>query len=135
MCQWMPAFSPACALPPPVLISSCAWRGVLVSSYAKWLKTFSCAPQNFSGQWHCSHVCCAGRRFLTGVGIGRGNLFETTAESGCARDGFERTSQLAPGPTWQPTQPTRACGESLYAVYSGVIGVWHVAPQNWSESV
>ena len=79
MCQWMPALSPAWALPPPVLMRSWACRGVFVSSYAKWLKTLSCAPQNFSGQWHCSQVCWAGRRFFTGVPMGRGNLFVSTA--------------------------------------------------------
>src|SRR5512142_888422 len=113
MCQWMPATMPLDTLPPPVLISMRISRGVFFSSSPQSFNPLSCAPQNFSGQWHCSHVSCAGRRFSTGVGTGFGYLFAMVAYTWYAPDSFDLTYHVAPAPMWQFTHPTRACGESL----------------------
>src|ERR1035437_779086 len=102
---------PLLASPPPVFTNTLMVRGVFFSSYPKWLIVLSCAPQNLLGQWHCSHVCAAGRRFFTGEGIGRGNVLKVAAYTCRKPDIFDFTYHEAPDPTWHSTQATRACGD------------------------
>ncbi len=85
--------------------------------------------------WHCSQVSRAGRRCLTGDGIGREYVSSVTANTWRTPESFERTNQGAPGRMWQRTHPTRAWGESTNAVYCGAMTVWHVSPQNRFDSM
>src|ERR1017187_4636514 len=57
-------------LPPPIFISRTVLVGVLVSSSAYLETTVRRSSPYFCGQWHCSQVSRAGRRLVTGVGIG-----------------------------------------------------------------
>src|SRR5512132_2715183 len=93
------------------------------------------SPTNFVGQWHCSHVSRAGRRFSMGVGTGRGYRSNATAITCQVPESFDLTNQFAPGPMWHSVHATRACGERLYAVYSGLITEWHAPPQKSVESI
>ena len=74
-------------------------------------------------------------QLCTGVGMGRGKVLNMTANNCRVPDSFDFTYQVAPEPTWHSTHPTRACGDSWYAVNSGFITEWQVCPQNCTESV
>ena len=76
-----------------------------------------------------------GRSECTGVGIGRGYRSKATAISCQEPEILAFTNHSAPGPMWQPAQPTRACGERWKAVYSGSMTLWQAMPQNSSESM
>ncbi len=47
---------------------------------------------------------------------------------------LELTQNEAPGPMWQSTQGTRACGELAYVTFCGSM-TWHDSPQKPTESV
>src|SRR5512141_2531931 len=109
--------------------------GVLAASFAYSRNARILSPWNFSGQWHCSHVSRAGRRLVTGEGIGRENVLSVTANTWRVPDSFDRTNHGAPEPIWHPTQGTRAWLPAWYAVYSGCITSWHTVPQKVTESM
>ncbi|GAO04128.1 hypothetical protein PSR1_03016 [Anaeromyxobacter sp. PSR-1] len=71
-CQWMPRVRAPSPCAPPTCTTSTVRSGVLEASPACRVITFSRSPTSLVGQWHCSHVSRAGRRFWTGVGMGRG---------------------------------------------------------------
>src|SRR5215208_2731883 len=98
---------------------------VFVASLANSRNARILSPWNFSGQWHCSHVSRAGRRLVTGDGIGRECVLNVTAYSCLAPDSFDRTNHGAPGPMWHWTHATRACGPPWYEANSGCITSWH----------
>ena len=62
---------PGRSLPPPTCICSVVTDSVFFSSSAYSTMRWTLSPWNFAGQWHCSQVSRAGRRFCTGDGIGR----------------------------------------------------------------
>src|SRR5262249_13150495 len=130
---WIP--TPFCQLRPPTFRTRTLVDGEFFSSSAYFVRTRNLSPWNFSGQWHCSQVSRAGRRCLTGDGMGREYVPSATAKSCRVPESFERTNQDAPDPMWHSTQATREWGEFRYAVYSGAITVWQVVPQNWTESM
>src|SRR5512144_1666884 len=116
MCQWMPVASSGFSLlPPPTCTRSVVVDSVFFSSDAYSFRTRITSPENFSGQWHCSQVSRAGRRFVTGEGIGRENVLSVTANTWRVPESFDLTNHGAPDPMWQPTHGTRAWLPAWYA--------------------
>src|SRR3990172_7416616 len=111
MCQWMPWLGPWAGSPPPVFTSITVSTRVLPSSDSKCTRVVNWAPKNFWGQWHCSQVSWAGRRFSMGVGMGRGYLLRRTAYTWYTPEILAFTYHSAPGPTWHSAHVTRAWGE------------------------
>ena len=63
------------------------------------------------GQWHCSQVWRAGRKFSIGEWIGRLKVFKVVEMTWRRPSTLAFTNQEAPGPMWHWTQATRECGE------------------------
>ena len=71
MCQWIPAATPEPLAAAADVHLQRRTDSVFFSSSAYSTMRRTLSPWNFSGQWHCSQVSRAGRRFCTGDGIGR----------------------------------------------------------------